>query len=99
DVLFVARTPEKVASVRAAIERSLEKAVQRGKLDDADRTAALARISGTTRLDDLSGVHPVVEAVVEDLTVKQALFSNLDEICAPGTVLATTTSSLPVIEC
>jgi 3-hydroxybutyryl-CoA dehydrogenase len=99
DVVFVARSAEKVASVRAAIERSLEKAVQRGKLDDADRTAALARISGTTRLDDLSGVQLVVEAVVEDLTVKQALFSNLDEICAPGTVLATTTSSLPVIEC
>jgi 3-hydroxybutyryl-CoA dehydrogenase len=99
DVVFVARSAEKVASVRAAIERSLEKAVQRGKLDDADRTAALARISGTTRLDDLSGVQLVMEAVVEDLTVKQALFSNLDEICAPGTVLATTTSSLPVIEC
>ena len=41
----------------------------------------------------------VVEAVVEDLSVKQALFANLDDICAPGTVLATTTSSLPVIEC
>jgi 3-hydroxybutyryl-CoA dehydrogenase len=99
DLLFVARSAEKVASVRGAIERSLEKAVQRGKLDDADRTAALARVSGTTRLDDLSDVQLVVEAVVEDLTVKQALFSNLDEICAPGTVLATTTSSLPVIEC
>jgi 3-hydroxybutyryl-CoA dehydrogenase len=41
----------------------------------------------------------VVEAVVEDLVVKQTLFANLDDICAPGTVLATTTSSLPVIEC
>jgi len=99
DVLFVARSAEKVAAVRATIERSLEKAVQRGKLDDAARAAALTRISGTTRLDDLSAVQLVVEAVVEDLTVKQALFSNLDEICAPGTVLATTTSSLPVIEC
>jgi len=41
----------------------------------------------------------VVEAVVEDLKVKQALFENLDEICKPGAILATTTSSLPVIEC
>ena len=41
----------------------------------------------------------VVEAIVEELGVKHALFENLDEICAPGTVLATTTSSLPVIEC
>jgi 3-hydroxybutyryl-CoA dehydrogenase len=99
DVLFVARSAEKVAKVKATIERSMEKAVQRGKLAEADRDSALTRIAGTTRLDDLSTVQLVVEAVVEDLTVKQALFSNLDEICAPGTVLATTTSSLPVIEC
>jgi 3-hydroxybutyryl-CoA dehydrogenase len=44
-------------------------------------------------------VQLVVEAVVEDLSVKQTLFANLDDICAPGTVLATTTSSLPVIQC
>jgi 3-hydroxybutyryl-CoA dehydrogenase len=44
-------------------------------------------------------VQLVVEAVIEDLAVKQTLFANLDDICAPGTVLATTTSSLPVIEC
>ena len=99
DVLFVARSAEKVAQVTGAITRSMEKAVQRGKLAEADRDAALARISGTARLDDLSAAQLVIEAVVEDLTVKQALFSNLDEICAPGTVLATTTSSLPVIEC
>jgi 3-hydroxybutyryl-CoA dehydrogenase len=99
DVLFVARSAEKIAKVSGSVERSLEKAVQRGKLSDEDRAAALTRISGTTRLDDLAGVQLVIEAVVEDLTVKQALFSNLDEICAPGTVLATTTSSLPVIEC
>ncbi len=99
DVLFVARTPEKVAKVTAAIDRSMEKAVQRGKLESADRDAARARISGTTSLDDLAGMQLVVEAVIEDLAVKQALFSNLDDICAPGTILATTTSSLPVIEC
>ncbi len=87
-----------VVKVSASIGRSMEKAVQRGKLTEADRDAALARISGTSRLDDLADAQLVVEAVVEDLTVKEALFSNLDEICAPGTVLATTTSSLPVIE-
>ncbi|MGH8862203.1 MAG: 3-hydroxyacyl-CoA dehydrogenase family protein, partial [Jatrophihabitantaceae bacterium] len=99
DVVFVARSKEKADSVIATITRSLEKAVQRGKLAGDDRDSALARITGTTSLDDLSGVQLVVEAVVEDLSVKQALFSNLDDICAPGTVLATTTSSLPVIEC
>ncbi len=99
EVSFVARSEDKCAGVVKTVTRSLEKAVQRGKLAEADRDATLARITGTTRLDDLASVQLVVEAVVEDLGVKQALFSNLDEICAPGTVLATTTSSLPVIEC
>ncbi|MDT4985878.1 MAG: 3-hydroxybutyryl-CoA dehydrogenase [Pseudonocardiales bacterium] len=99
DVVFVARSAEKSAKVVAGVTRSLEKGVQRGKLTEGDRDATLARITGTTSLDDLASVQLVVEAVVEDLAVKQTLFSNLDDICAPGTVLATTTSSLPVIEC
>ena len=99
DVVFVARSVEKSAKVVAGVTRSLEKGVQRGKLTEDDRDATLARITGTTTLDDLARVQLVVEAVVEDLAVKQTLFSNLDDICAPGTVLATTTSSLPVIEC
>jgi 3-hydroxybutyryl-CoA dehydrogenase len=98
DVLYVTRGDEKVARVRAAVERSLDKAVLRGKLEQADRDAALARVSGSARLDDLAGADLVVEAVVEELSVKQALFATLDEICKPGAVLATTTSSLPVID-
>jgi 3-hydroxybutyryl-CoA dehydrogenase len=99
DVLYVTRSEAKVAAVRTALTKSLEKAVVRGKLSEADRDTALARVTGTTVLDDLADVHMVVEAVVEELSVKQALFANFDEICKPGTVLATTTSSLPVIEC
>ena len=99
DVTFAARSEDKCGKVLGSITRSLDKAVQRGKLTEGDRVAALGRVTGTTRLDDLAGVDLVVEAVVEDLAVKQTLFSNLDDICAPGTVLATTTSSLPVIEC
>jgi 3-hydroxybutyryl-CoA dehydrogenase len=98
DVLYVARGEEKVTRVRAAIERSLDKAVLRGKLEQGDRDAALARVHGSARLDDLADRDLVVEAVVEELSVKQALFATLDEICRPGTVLATTTSSLPVID-
>jgi 3-hydroxybutyryl-CoA dehydrogenase len=99
DVHYIARSADKVAKARSAVERSLEKAVQRGRLTSEARDDALARITGSKDLDDLGSVDLVVEAVIEDLTVKQALFANLDEICKPGTVLATTTSSLPVIEC
>ncbi len=98
DVLYVARGDEKVARVRASIQRSLDKAVLRGKLDEAERDATLSRVRGSARLDDLAERDLVVEAVVEELSVKAALFSTLDEICKPAAVLATTTSSLPVIE-
>jgi 3-hydroxybutyryl-CoA dehydrogenase len=98
DVRYVARGDEKVARVRAALERSLDKAVLRGKLEQADRDAALARVTGSTKLDDLADRDLVLEAVVESLSVKQALFATLDEIARPGAVLATTTSSLPVVD-
>jgi len=98
EVVFVARSGERAAAVTAALNRSLEKAVQRGKLNEADRDATLARVTGTTALDDLAAVDLVVEAVVEDIGVKTALFANLDEIVRPGAILATTTSSLPVID-
>jgi len=99
ETCFVARSDDKVAGVLAALERSLDKAVVRGKLTLEERDVALATVTGTTKLDDLADVDLVVEAVVEDLAVKQTLFAALDEIVKPGAVLATTTSSLPVIEC
>jgi len=98
EVVFVARGDDKVAGVIKSVTKSLDKGVQRGKLTEADRDATLARITGTTKVDDLAGVQLVVEAIAEDLAIKQAVFAALDEVCAPGTVLATTTSSLPVIE-
>ncbi|MGW7684851.1 3-hydroxyacyl-CoA dehydrogenase family protein [Kribbella sp. NPDC054772] len=98
DVLSVARGTEKVDKVRAVLERSLEKGVQRGKLSSEERDAALRRVTGTAKLDDLASVDLVIEAVVEELSVKQALFETFDEICKPGAILATTTSSLPVID-
>ena len=97
-VTLHARSEAKVDAARKVIERSLEKAVQRGKLTDEERVQTLARITSTTSLDSMAEVDLVVEAVIEDVDVKRALFENLDEICAPGTILATTTSSLPVIE-
>ncbi len=98
ETVYVARGEDKVAKVRANLERSLDKAVARGKLEQSARDAALACVSGTTQLDDLADVDLVVEAVVEDLAVKTVLFEALDEICKPGAILATTTSSLPVVD-
>jgi 3-hydroxybutyryl-CoA dehydrogenase len=99
EVRFVARAPEKVEAVTKALTKSLDKQVVRGKLDEAERDAVLARVAGTTSLDDLADRDLIIEAVVESLPVKETLFAALGEIAKPGAVLATTTSSLPVIEC
>jgi 3-hydroxybutyryl-CoA dehydrogenase len=99
EVTFVARAAEKVEAVQKALAKSLEKQVQRGRLEDDARNEILARVTGTTKLDELADRDLIIEAVVETLSVKEALFANLGEIAKPGAVLATTTSSLPVIEC
>jgi 3-hydroxybutyryl-CoA dehydrogenase len=82
---------------RSLVEGSLEKAVQRGKLDEASRDGVLARISGSTDLDSLSAADLVIEAVVEDLAVKLDLFRRLDQVVRPEVVLASNTSSLPIV--
>ena len=96
-VTFVARGEAKIAGVVAALTKSLDKGVVRGKLSETDRDATLARVKGVASVDGLADVDLVVEAVAEDLAIKQAVFGALDEVCKPGAVLATTTSSLPVV--
>jgi 3-hydroxybutyryl-CoA dehydrogenase len=98
-VTLVARSQEKADRARAALGTSLERMVTKGRLSEADRDAALARVTASGSLEDLSEADLVLEAVAEDLAVKQELFATLDKICRPGAVLATTTSSLPVIKC
>ncbi len=99
DVVFVGRTDDKVAGVQATIERSLDKAISRGKLDEDGKSQVLARLRGATEREALAEVDLVVEAIAEDLEVKRELFTDLDRICKPGAILATTTSSLPISEC
>jgi 3-hydroxybutyryl-CoA dehydrogenase len=99
EVILRARSAEKAAASVARVKKSLDKAVVKGKLSEEDAAAALGRISPAVDFDELADVDLVVEAVAEDLAVKQAVFAALDDVVKPGAVLATTTSSLPVIEC
>jgi 3-hydroxybutyryl-CoA dehydrogenase len=98
-VTLVARTDGKLDAAREAVERSLARAVERGKLEAGAADAAAGRISGSTSREDLATADLVVEAVAEDLEVKQEVFRDLDRLTRPGAILATTTSSLPIIEC
>ncbi|MFC3482667.1 3-hydroxyacyl-CoA dehydrogenase family protein [Amycolatopsis roodepoortensis] len=99
EVILRARSAEKAAASVARVKKSLDKAVVKGKLSEEDAAAALGRISPAVEFEELADVDLVVEAVAEDLAVKQAVFAALDDVVKPGAVLATTTSSLPVIEC
>src|SRR5437773_265918 len=81
---------------RGAIENSLRKFVDKGKLTGADRDAALKRLTTTTTLDQLSDVDYVVEAIVENAEAKAALFASLDAIVKPEAILASNTSSISI---
>ncbi|MFE7465999.1 3-hydroxyacyl-CoA dehydrogenase family protein [Streptomyces sp. NPDC057499] len=97
DVVLAARGQEKADAAKGRIARSLERSVAKGRLTAGARDAALDRITAAGSLDAFAGVDLAVEAVAEDLAVKQQLFGTLDKVCRPGAVLATTTSSLPVV--
>jgi 3-hydroxybutyryl-CoA dehydrogenase len=99
DVVLRARSADKAQAAIGKVRSSLEKAVVRGRLSEEDRDAALARIVPAVEFEELADCDLVIEAVAEEIGVKTAVFASLDEVCKPGAVLATTTSSLPVIEC
>jgi 3-hydroxybutyryl-CoA dehydrogenase len=79
-----------------AIRRSLDRAVERGKLETAARDEIFSRIHITTRLGDLKDADIVIEAVTEDLELKNAMFRELDGLCGPDTIFASNTSSLTI---
>jgi len=83
---------------RAGIEKSLGKFVEKGKLDAAARDATLKRLTFTTTVADLKVVDVVIEAITEDLALKNALFKELDGLCGPATLFASNTSSLTIAE-
>ena len=83
---------------RARVEKSLGRAVSKGKLDAVARDETLARVAFTTSLDDLAECDLVIEAIVESLDAKNQLFAHLDRACGPETIFASNTSSLTVTD-
>jgi 3-hydroxybutyryl-CoA dehydrogenase len=78
------------------IAKNLQRGVDKGKMTAAEKDAVLAKIAGTTKLEDLAACDVVVEAAIEKLDVKLELFKTLDAVVKPGAILATNTSSLPI---
>ena len=98
DVVFVGRSDQKVDAVVAGITKALDKAIERGKLDQDGKSAVIERLIASTEREALGDVDIVVEAIAEELEIKVELFGDLDRICKPGAILATTTSSLPITQ-
>ncbi|MCT9090030.1 3-hydroxybutyryl-CoA dehydrogenase [Streptomyces sp. ASQP_92] len=98
-VVLAARSLEKAETAKSRIAKSLSRSVDKGRLTAEAREETLNRITAAGALEAFAEVDLAVEAVAEDLEVKQQLFASLDKICEPGAVLATTTSSLPVVAC
>jgi 3-hydroxybutyryl-CoA dehydrogenase len=97
-VTFVEASDALAAAGRGRVERSIGKAVERGKLDAAAAEEALGRIGAATNLDALSDVDLVIEAATEDRDAKAEIFTRLGAITRPEVVLASNTSSIPIHE-
>ncbi len=98
EVVVRSRAQGSADALVAGLEKSLGKQVEKGRLDDAERQAILARLSVTTDLGELADCDLVIESVVEDLATKRHLFNELDRVCADSAVIATNTSTLPVVD-
>jgi 3-hydroxybutyryl-CoA dehydrogenase len=98
EVVVRSRAQSSADALAASIEKSLAKQVDRGTLEDVERTAALERLRVVTDLGELGECDLVLESVIEDLTTKRHLFTELDRVCAEPAVLATNTSTLPVVD-
>ncbi len=98
EVVLRSRRQETADATVAGLEKSLAKQVERGKLGEEERSQVLSRVTATSDLSDLAEVDLVIESVVEDLETKRHIFRDLDRIVGPGAVLATNTSTLPVVE-
>lgn len=82
----------------ASIDRSLAKFVEKGKLSAEEKAATMARLNGTTNLEDLSDCDLIIEAIIENKNTKHEIYARLDRYCSPKTILASNTSSLSITE-
>src|ERR671916_450909 len=98
DVTVVEADEERAERARAAIERSLGRAVRAGKLDEDGRAAALERLAVTSVFEDIDGVDAAIEAVIENEQLKRDVFRRLDELLPDALFLASNTSSVPIMK-
>lgn len=80
------------------IEKSLHRMVEKGSIAAASKDETMARLRGTTKLDDLAAADIIIEAIIENIAIKRETYAKLDELCPAATIFASNTSSLSIIE-
>lgn len=98
EVVLRARRQTSVDGGIAKVTKNLEKMVAREKITEAEKDEMLARVKGSTDIEIVKDADLIIEAATENAEAKKALFAELDELCKPGTILATNTSSLSITE-
>jgi 3-hydroxybutyryl-CoA dehydrogenase len=98
DVVVLEATRDLLDRGLSRVDASMLRAVERGRLQDAERTAAVGRIAGTVELGDLREVDLVLEAATEDYETKRALFRDLDGVVRADVVFGSNTSSIPIVD-
>ena len=97
NVVVRSRTMAGAQSMLTSVENNLAKQVAKAKMTEDERTKILSHISITDQLSALANCDLVIESILEELAPKQELFSELDKIVKPSAILATNTSTLPVV--
>ena len=97
-VVGSSRSEDRVAKALASLDKALARSVEKGKISEEDKAAALGRVKGTTNVRDFADCDLVIEVAVEELEVKKRVLAELDEICPKHAVLATNTSCLSIME-
>ncbi len=98
EVLGSSRSEERATKTVATIDAAMGRSVERGRMSQEDKDAAISRIKGTANVKDFSDCDLVIEVAVEELDVKKGVFAELDGICKKDAILASNTSVLPLVE-
>lgn len=98
DVIIVEVNEELVKKGLSGIEKSLARFAEKGSITAEQKDSTLARLHGTTKLNDLSDADIIIEAIIENLEIKRETYAKLDQLCKPKTIFASNTSSLSITE-
>ena len=98
DVILSDIKEEYVKKGLGSIEKFVDKSIEKGKMTQDDKKNILARIQGTTNLEDMKDADLIIEAIIEETKLKKDVFQKLDTLCKKETIFASNTSTIPITD-